>query len=154
MPFKKRRIESLTTSATTVMGTVGLGATTSGSLSSSPYGKVHGFTAKLWATATKAGPGLDTSGIIELKDADGRIFYLDSAARDYGTAALGRTHAIVYDDLLTGLDATFFTVTSDGVAVTAAQPVAPPVVRGPITVTARSFGTVTEFLTVDLLVEV
>lgn len=141
MAFKRRRTEGLTSAAPVELPKVGLGA---------PYGRVFGIVARNWASSAKAAAGVDVLGRIELKDDNGDIFYLDAADRDYATAEV--TLAIALDDTLTGLNV--IAVDSTGAAAAAGEPVANPVVRSPITVTARNFATTTDFLTVDLLVEV
>jgi hypothetical protein len=145
MAFKRRRIEGLTSAAPKELGSVGLGAA---------YGRVFGMVARNYASSAKAAAGTDTAGRIELKDANGDIFFLDAADRDYATAEV--TLAFHMDATVTGLGITPVDLT--GAAITGAagdNPTAEmPVVKGPITVTARNFGTVTDYLSVDLLVEV
>jgi hypothetical protein len=148
MTFRRRRIEGLTSAAPVVLGTVGGGPGTGG------YAAFRGLIARNWASSAKAAAGTDTAGRIEVKDADGRIFFLDAVDRDYATAEVRLN--VIRDVTATGLtDGTF--VDATGAAVTM---IAESETQGntpfklPFTVTARNFGTVTDFLTVDLLLEV
>jgi len=155
MTFKKRRIEGLTSAAPVVIGTAGLSA---------PYGRVVGFRARNWASSAKAGAGADTAGRIELKDVDGVIFFLDAADVDYATAEVRVTLSSATDTtglgtVLRSQTGTAYAAGAGNVVVVTAvgefAAVAPmPAVHGPITLTARNFATVTDFLTVDLLVEI
>lgn len=146
--FNRRRIEGLTAAAPQVLGKVGLGRSQSGN--GGAYGRVLGARVRNWASSAKAGAGADVLAKVELKDADGVIFYLDAADRDYATAAVNLN--FVADDTATGLAIT--NVDSTGADVAAGEAAQTPVVRGPITVTIRNGATTTDFFTVDLLVEV
>src|SRR5262245_9001461 len=105
---KTAAVAAVTTAATTVLGTISLGA---------PYGVVKGFVAQNWASSAKAGAGTDAAEKVKLTDAAGVVFYLDAADRDYKTAAI-RT-VIEYDDTLTGLGIT--TVDATGAARAAGE---------------------------------
>ena len=144
MPYLKRYKAGLTTADPTVLGQVGLGAR---------YGKIKGFKAILWSSAAKTAKSADATSIIELKDADGQIFYLDSVGQAYN-AATPVPRLIAYDDLNTGLG--WLPVTAIGAAWVAAegQAIEPPIVKGPITITVRGAGTATDFMEVELYVEV
>src|SRR6266542_428280 len=141
MPFKQRHTEGVTAADPTVLPLVGLGA---------KYGKVKGFRAILWTSSARSAKSADATSIIELKDADGQIFYLDSVGQAYN-AATPLPRVIAYDDLNTGLQV--LPVTAIGAAWVAAegQAIEPPVVKGPITVTVRGAGTATDFMEVDLM---
>jgi hypothetical protein len=140
MAFKRRRIEGLLSSATATLGDVGLGAA---------YGRVFGIVARNWASSAKAGAGTDTAVKIKLQDGNGDIFYLDASDRDYATAEV--TLNIMPDDTATGLGVT--PVDATGAAATAGGGVN-PIVKSPVTVIVLNGGTATDFMTVDLLVEV
>ena len=146
MAFKKRRIEGLTTANPVSLGTVGLGA---------GYGVVHGFRLKLWATAAKAANGADTTGNLKLVDADGFTFYDGTATLTVdATPTQGVQVNILPDDSIP-LAAVMVSRDNLGVLGVATEGAsAKVVVRSPITVSAVGFATTTEFLTVDLLVEV
>jgi len=141
--FKKKRLSGLTPTAPTVLGIVSLGA---------KYGKVKGFRARNYASSAMAGAGTDTAERLELKDANGNIFFLDAADRDYATAEVVAN--LAYDDLNTGLGITQMTGIGAAWVAAEGQAIEPPVVQGPITVTIRNCGTATDFFVVDLLVEV
>ncbi len=81
--------------------------------------------------------GTDTSEILKLTDADSRVFYLDSAAIDYDTAAL--TRYLASDDVETGLG--MITYDSVGAAIPATQTGPMPVVKSPITIEVSGGGT-------------
>lgn len=143
MAFKKRRIEGLTTSTTTTLGTVGLGAS---------YGVVHGLIARNYASSAKAAAGSDVLTKIRLTDADGYIFFLDAADRDYATAAVSLS--FVRDDTITGLTGKSV-VDGTGASQVTANVVAPnPIVKSPITVAVLNGATTTDYFSIDLLVEV
>lgn len=157
MAINKRVIEGLTSAAPKVIGAVGLGPLFPGG-PGARYGRVLGMEVRNFASAAKAAAGADTAGTIELKDADGLIFFLDAADRDYATALVRLR--FYRDDTTTGItgaptpvDQTGAAFSGDpGAANTLGQPLR--IVKGPITVTARNFGTVTDFLSVTLITEV
>ncbi len=137
---KTAAVAAVTTAATTVLGTVSLGA---------PYGVVKGFTARNWASSAKAGAGTDALEKVKLTDAAGNVFFLDAADRDYKTAAV--VLAIGAD--LTGTGLTAIPVDATGAAVEAAGGVE-VVVQSPITVEVQNAGTATDYFEVSLFVEV
>jgi len=144
MSFRKTvPVAAVTTAATTVLGTISLGA---------PYGKVHGFYARNWASSAKAAAGTDALQKVKLTDAHGTVFFLDAVDRAYHTAEV--VLLIEYDDVLTGLG--FLAVTGTGAAwvATEGQSLSPPVVQSPITVEVQNAGTATDYFEVYLLVEV
>lgn len=131
---------AVTTAATTVLGTIALGAA---------YGRVHGFVARNWASSAKAGAGTDALEKVKLTDADGIVVFLDAADRDYKTAAVNV--AFAQDDTSTGLSVTSTDAT--GAAATAGagnQWVA----KSPITVEVQNAGTATDYFELSLLVEI
>jgi len=147
MPFKIRRVEQLTSADPVVFAnTVGLGA---------PFGVVTGFRLKLWATAAKAANGTDTTGNIKLVDRDGFTFYNGTATLTIdATPTQGIQVPILSDDSIP-LAAVMAARDNLGVLGVATEGAGSKiVVRSPITVTAIGFAVATEFLTVDLLVEV
>lgn len=144
MTYKKRHIEGLTTADPTVLGTLGLGAT---------YGRPVSMKVRNWASSAKAGAGSDVLGKIELKDADGNIFFLDAADRNYAGAAVNLVFA--KDVTVTGVTGHTYVDQTGATLAGVAETFAPlPPVKGPITVTARAFTTVTDYLEIDLIVEV
>lgn len=148
MAFKKRRISGLVLDADHALGNavgestvkLGLGA---------KYGRVFGFRARNFASSAMAGAGTDTAQRVRLTDANGDIFYLDAADRDYATAEV--TIQFVLDDTaVAGITATDATG-----AVRAAGEASPGAfVQGPITVEVVNGATATDFFVLDLLVEV
>lgn len=139
--FTVKNIEGLVADADHDLGTVRLGAR---------YGRVHGIRARNWASSAKAGAGTDTLMKIKLTDANGDVFYLDAADRDYATAEI--TLAIGGgDDTATGLGVT--PVDATGAAASAGAGIV-PVVESPITVTVLNGATATDYFQVELLVEV
>jgi hypothetical protein len=149
MTFRKRRIEGLTSAAPVVLGTVGGGPGTGG------YAALRAIIARNFASSAKAAAGADVLGTLEVKDTEGRIMFLDAADRDYATAEVKLI--VVRDDTATGLTGFGTFVDSTGAAITMAaqtEAVSPTPFKLPFTVTARNFATVTDFLTVDLLLEV
>jgi hypothetical protein len=143
MAFLKRHKEGLIAADPTVLGTVGLGAR---------YGKVKRISARNWASSAKAAAGTDALEKIELKDADGIIFFLDVADRDYKTARVDLS--LAYDDLNTGLGFTQVTGIGSLWVATEGQAIEPPIVKGPITITIRNGTTATDWFEIDLFVEI
>lgn len=137
---KTASVAAVTTAATTVLGTISLGA---------PYGIIKGFTARNWADSTKAAAGTDAAEKVKLTDAAGLVVYLDAADRDYKTAAVNI--AFAQDDTSTGLSVT--SVDATGAAATAGAG-NEQVVQSPITVEVQNAGTATDYLEVSLYVEV
>lgn len=142
MAFKKTtELAAVTTAATTVLGTVALGAA---------YGIVRGFTARNWASSAKAAAGTDALEQVQLTDADGIIFYKDAADRDYKTAAV--EIAFDADDTATGLGVTATDAT--GAARAAGEGAVQYVAKSPITVTVLNAGTATDYFAISLKAEV
>lgn len=137
---KTAALAAVTSAATTVLGTVSIGA---------PYGVVKGFTARNWASSSKAAAGTDAAEKVKLTDAAGLVFYLDAADRDYKTAAVNV--AFVQDLTATGLSV--LPVDATGAAVEAAGHV-DQVVQSPITVEIQNAGTATDYFEVSLYVEI
>jgi len=149
MAFKKRRIEGLTSAAPVVLGSVGGGPGTGG------YAALRAIIARNFASSAKAAAGADVLGTLEVKDAEGRIMFLDAADRDYATAEVRLN--VTRDVTATGLTGAGTYVDATGAAITMAAETeagSPQPYKLPFTVTARNFATVTDFLTVDLLLEV
>lgn len=140
MAFKKRHCEKLVSASPVTLGTVGLGAS---------YGVVKGIVARNFASSAKAAAGTDTAIKLKLVDANSDIFYLDASDRDYATAEV--TLVISGDDTATGLDIT--PVDNTGAAATAGG-ATQFVAKSPITVIALNGATATDYMSVDLLVEV
>lgn len=141
MAFRKvGPVAAVTTAATTVLGSISLGA---------PYGKVHGFTAQNWASSAKAAAGTDALEKVKLTDANGVVFYLDAADRDYKTAKVNI--AFAQDDTSSGLSVT--SVDATGAAATAGAG-NEWVCASPVTVEVQDAGTATDYFEVYLLVEV
>lgn len=140
MAFKKRHCEGLLSADPKTVGTVGLGAS---------YGRVHGAVVRNFASSAKAAAGTDTAVKLKLVDANSDIFYLDASDRDYATAEI--TLSIASDDTATGLGVT--PVDATGAAATAGSG-QPPVVKSPVTVIVINGTTATDYISVDLLVEV
>ena len=141
MAFKERGpAAAVTTAATTVLGTISLGAA---------YGRVIGFRARNWASSAKAAAGVDALSRLKLADANGLIFFLDAADVDYKTAEVNVT--ISQDDTATGL--THLLKDATGAAVTAGAG-ANPICKSPITVTILQADTATDYMEVFLRTEV
>jgi hypothetical protein len=140
--FRKRRgtITLNGTSGTCVLGVPGF-----------KLFRVVGFRANAYTNSSRLVTATDTATQIELKDSLNRVFYKDAADKDYSNALAGQRRTIVLDDTLTGLG--FQSVDSLGGVLGTAGQARPPVVEGPVTVT-WSNGTTTEFLVIELLVEV
>lgn len=138
---KTAAVSAVTSAATTVLGTISLGA---------PFGVVKGFQAKNWASSAKASAGVDALEKVQLKDATGIVFYLDAADRAYN-AALPVNIAFTQDDTSTGLNVV--SVDATGAAATAGAG-NEQVVQSPITVEVQNAGTATDFFELQLLVEV
>ena len=135
---KTSAIAAVTSAATTVLGTINLGAS---------YGVVKGFVARNWASSAKAAAGVDALEKVKLTDANGLVFYLDAADRDYKTAQV--TVAIAGDDTATGLG--YIPVDATGAASGAGIEV---VVKSPVTVEVQDAGTATDYFELALLVAV
>jgi len=141
MAFRKTSsAEAVTSAATTVIGTISLGA---------GYGLVLGLFGRNWASSAKAGAGTDTAERIKLTDAALRVFFLDAADRDY---VGGKTLILTgQDDTATGL--TPFAVDATGAAASAGAG-GLLVVQSPVTVEIQNAGTATDYFEVYLLVAV
>ena len=88
--------------------------------------------------------GTDATQKLRLTDADGRIFYLDAADKDYDTARIYTP--LLLDDVNTGLTSaggvgTFLGSDSVGVEVAVAQSGAMPVVKSPLEIAVINGGT-------------
>ena len=81
--------------------------------------------------------GTDTAVKLKLTDADGIVFYLDAADKDYKTAAIYTP--LTMDDVNTGLGVQ--ATDSVGIEVAAAQDAPMPVVKSPISVEIQNGGT-------------
>lgn len=113
------------------------------------YGKILGFRARNWASSAKAGAGADNAVKVKITDNNGDVVYLDASDRDYATAEV--TLSISQDDTATGLGVT--PVDATGAAATAGAG-APIWAESPVVVSILNGGTATDFMTVDLIVEV
>jgi hypothetical protein len=150
---KKGPAAAVTTAATTVLGTVDLGAA---------YGRVFGFQAANWASSAKAAEGTDALEKVKLSDATGRVFYLDAADRDYGAtsgpagsaASSGTTIMFSQDETVTGVGDIYVDATGAAVASGAGGPSAGAVAKSPVTVEIQSAGTATDYFEVYLYVEI
>jgi hypothetical protein len=141
MSFRKTSaVAAVTSAATTVLGTISLGAA---------YGVVKGVIARNWASSAKAAAGTDALEKIKLTDARGIVFYLDAADRDYKTAEVNLV--ITPDDTATGLGVT--PVDATGAAASAGSK-ADFVAKSPVTVEVQDAGTTTDYFEVSLLVQV
>jgi hypothetical protein len=142
MPYRKTaELAAVTTAATTVLGTVSLGA---------PFGIVKGFVAQNWASSAKAGAGTDALEKVKLTDAAGAVFFLDAADRDYKTAAV----RVFFDadDTATGLGVTATDAT--GAARAAGEGGVAFVAQSPITVEVQNAGTATDYFAISLYVDI
>lgn len=133
-PGFRKRVATLTRTATgDVIKTVGVGG--------SKLFTCSGFRAK------DTGP---TNSKIELKDANGVIFYLDAATADYHTAEI--TRSFMRDDTATGLGLSPADAT--GAALAVGQVVPPAILRAPITVRWNNATDTTGTMRLELMVEV
>lgn len=143
MTIKKRTCAGLTTATpVTISATGGLGL-------GAKFGKLVAIRARNWASSAKAGAGTDTAIRLKIVDNNSTVVYLDAADRDYATAqvVLNPTQ----DDTSTGLGVT--PVDATGAAATAGAG-APIVMESPVVVSVVNGGTVTDYVEVELLVEV
>lgn len=140
MAIKKRRVEALTSAAPVDLGTIGLGA---------KYGRIVQIRCKNWASSAKGGAGTDTAIKLKITDNNSDVVYLDASDRDYATAEVTLVPSL--DDTATGLGLT--PVDATGAAATAGAG-AGIIAESPVTVAVLNGGTTTDFVTVDLLVEV
>jgi len=143
MAYKKRHIEGLTSAAPTILGTLGLGAT---------YARPVSMKARLWSSSAKSVAGADTAIRVELKDADGNIFYLDAADVDYATSA--KNYVFSKDDTTTGITGHTYVDQTGATLAGVSNTYAPlPPVKGPLTVTIRNCGTATDYVELDVIVD-
>lgn len=140
MAIKKRTAAGLTAAAPQALPEVGLGA---------KYAKLLAIRARNYSSAAKSGAGTDTAIKLKIEDNNGDIVYLDAADRDYATAEI--TLNVSQDDTATGLNVT--PVDATGAAATAGAG-APIIMESPVTVSVLNGGTVTDYVEVQLLVEV
>ena|SRR5438128_2477436 len=140
MTIRKRHCEALTATPTAQIGSLGLGV---------PFGKLLGIRARLWASAAKTSAGADPAVRLKVTDGNSKVIYLDAADRDYATAEVDLN--ISQDDTATGLGIT--PVDATGALATAGAG-APVWGQGPFVVSVVNAGTATDFMAVDLIVEV
>jgi hypothetical protein len=140
MAIKKRTVEGLISATPVTIGTVSLGA---------KYAKILAIRAQSYASSAKAAPSTDTAFKLKITDANNDVVYLDASDRDYGTAEI--TLNVTQDDTATGLGVT--PVDATGAAATAGAG-APIVAEGPVQVIVVNGGTATDYIVVELLVEV
>lgn len=142
MAFRKTSaVAAVTSAATTVLGTINLGAA---------YGVIKGFQAQNWASSAKAAPGVDAAEKVKLTDAAGIVFYLDAADADYNDALGRRVILAGQDDTATGLGAV--AVDATGAAATAGAG-GEFVAKSPVTVEVQGAGTATDYFELALYVE-
>jgi hypothetical protein len=139
---KTSSAEAVTSAATTVIGTIALGA---------GYGVVLGVFARNWASSAKAANGTSSTQRLKLTDAALRVFYFDAVARDY--------RAGVYlmlagqDDTTTGL--TPVVVDATGAAIAASEGASGLfVAQSPISVEVQEAEVTTDYFEAYLLVAV
>lgn len=119
------------------LGTISLGA---------PYGVVKGFNARNYASSAKAAAGTDTAQKVQLTDANGVVFYLDAADKDYATAAIDRVIAGT-DDTVTGLGV----ISTDATGATATAGASGDfVAKSPVTVVVDNGTTATDYFEIYL----
>lgn len=143
MTIKKRTAAGLTaaTPQTLTPAAVGLGA---------KYGRLLGFTARNYASSAKAGAGTDTAIRVKIVDNASRVVYLDAADRDYATAAVHVVPSL--DDTATGLSYTATDAT--GAARGVAESGGDMFMESPIVVSIVNGGTATDYVQVDVYVEI
>lgn len=140
MALIKRSVGAVTAATPQVLGIVGLGA---------KFGVLKCIRARNFADATKLAAGTDAALRLKIVDNHGTVAYLDAADRDYKTAEV--VLYPVQDDTATGL--TPLVVDATGAAAAAGQS-ADIVLESPVTVSAVNGGTATDFVYVELLVDV
>jgi hypothetical protein len=154
MAYRKTSVAAAVTSAaTTVLGTIELGA---------PYARVLGFRGANWSSSAKSAEGVDAAEKVKLTDADGRVFFLDAADRDYG-ATSGPTPSnngtfIFFNGDPTSTGLTDRHVDATGALLTSVAEnqsgMEGAVVRSPVSVQVENAGTATDYFEVALFVEV
>jgi len=142
MTIKRRRVEGLLADSDEPLSPnpLNLGA---------KFATLKQIRARNWASAAKAGAGTDTAVKIKVTDNNSDVVYLDASDRDYATAEV--TLLPSQDDTATGLGV--IPVDATGAAATAGAG-APIVLESPVVVSILNGGTATDFMTVDLIVEV
>jgi len=150
MAFVRRRVEGLTTATPVTIGSVGGGP----KAGPGAYARLLRIIARNFASAAKAAAGADVLSKISVEDAEGKVLFLDAADRDYATAEVRLD--VFTDVTVTGLTGSTpvdrtgaaFTLNADATYLTPVAAKLPFVVKG------VNFGTVTDFLSVDLILEV
>jgi hypothetical protein len=150
---------AVTSAATTVLGTISLGA---------PYALVLGFVGANWASSAMAAEGTDAAEKVKLTDADGKVIFLDAADRDYG-ATSGPTPStdgtyifFTGDPTTTGLTVRHTDAT--GAVLDIDEEATPDVdsqmsgmpgafAKSPVSVEVQNAGTPTDYFTVYLFVQ-
>ena len=142
MTIKRRRVEGLLSDSDEPLlpNPLNLGA---------KFATLRQIRARNWNAAAKASAGTDTAVKIKITDYNNDVVYLDAADRDYATAEV--TILPSQDDTATGLGVVPTDAT--GAAATAGAG-APIVLESPVVVSILNGGTATDFMTVDLIVEV
>jgi hypothetical protein len=149
MTILKRHVEGLVSANPVTIGTVGLGSNQIGAFSGARYGKLLGIVARNYASSAKAGAGTDTACKLKITDGNSNVVYLDASDRDYATAEVVLN--ITQDDTATGLGVT--PVDATGAAATAGAG-APVLMKSPVQVAVVNGATATDYISVDLIVEV
>ena len=145
---KTAAVAAVTAGTPQALGSVSLG---------SPFARVLGFDAGIWASSAKAAEGTDAALKVKLVDADGRVIFLDATDFDYGAAsgaAIGvgwHTHFIGGDDTVVGLNDLY--VDATGAAATAGAGTG-VIAKSPVAVSVLNGGTATDYFEVKLIVEV
>lgn len=140
MTIKKRTAAGLTTATPVSFSPVGLGA---------KYARLVGIRARNYASSAKAGAGTDTAIRLKITDNNSDIVYLDASDRDYATAEV--TLYVAQDDTATGLNTLAVDATGATATAGSGQGV---VMESPVTVGVVNGGTTTDYVEVQLLVEV
>jgi hypothetical protein len=138
--IKKRTTASLTTADPVDLPTLGLGAS---------FGRLVAIRAHLYSSSAKSGNGADNTGKLRITDGNSDIVYLDANNRDFTT---GVTLYPIYDDTFVGTGPRV--VDANGTASAAGTESAFIIMQSPVVVRGIGFGTTTEYLEVQLLVEV
>lgn len=144
MTFKKRRVEALVSADPVDLGTIGLGA---------KYGRLVGIRARNWASSAKAAAGTDAGVRIRVTDNNSDVVFLDAADRDYKTAEV-TLQVGGPDDTTTGLGVTGVDPTGAAIAASEGGAGNGVLMESPVTVRVVNGTTATDYMTVDLLVEV
>jgi hypothetical protein len=153
MTILKRHVEGLISANPVDLSPVGLGSNQVGAFAGAKFGRLVGIRARNFASSAKSGAGSDTAIRLRITDGNSDIVYLDAADVDYATAEV--TVWPSGDDTVTGITSTTGGISVDQTGAAASAGSGSGIImQSPVTVRVVNGTTATDYISVDLLVEV